>query len=209
MSASRPLDSLPARAQPPRAATLGMWIFLATELMFFGPLFFGYWYGRLRFPEAFAAASRETDVVLGAANTALLLTSSALMAAAVEAAELGARRLAGRLLVGTAALGLVFLVVKGLEYHHEWQAGLFPGDASVLDDGGRLFFLLYFAMTGVHALHLAIGIALVATCAVAGARANAPPVDPGQLGLVGLYWHFVDAVWIVLFPILYLLGRSG
>jgi len=209
VSASRALDSLTGRDRRPGAGTLGMWIFLATELMFFGPLFFGYWYGRLRFPDAFAAASRDTDVILGAANTALLLTSSALMAAAVEAAELRARRLATCLLSATAAAGVAFLAVKGFEYHHEWQAGLFPGEASVLDAGGRLFFLLYLAMTGVHALHLAIGIALVATCAIAGARENAPPVDPGQLGLVGLYWHFVDAIWIFLFPILYLLGRSG
>ncbi len=208
MSALRPLDTLAAPEQRAQAGTLGMWVFLATELMFFGPLFFGYWYGRLQFPEAFAAASRETDVVLGAANTTLLLTSSALMAAAVEAAQLGARRLAVRLLGATAALGVVFLIVKGAEYHHEWQAGLFPGDASVLVTGGRLFFLLYFAMTGVHALHLVIGITVVAAFAVTGAGAK-PRWGPGQLGLVGLYWHFVDALWIFLFPLLYLLGRSG
>lgn len=209
MTASRPLDSLVPSGQRAQARTLGMWVFLATELMFFGPLFFGYWYGRLRFPDAFAAASRETDVILGTANTALLLTSSALMAAAVEAAERRARSLTTGLLGATAALGVAFLVVKGVEYHHEWHAGLFPGEGSVLDDGGRLFFVLYFAMTGLHALHLTIGIAVVAAFAVAGTRAKSPRFDPGQLGLVGLYWHFVDAVWIFLFPILYLLGRSG
>lgn len=157
MTAWRPLDSPLALARRVQAGALGLWVFLATELMFFGPLFLGYRYGRLRFPEAFAAASHETDVILGTANIALLLTSRALMAAATEAAEHRARRLTTRLLGATAALGVAFLVVKGVEYHHEWHAGLFPGEGSVLDGGGRLFFVLYLAMTGVHALHLAIG----------------------------------------------------
>lgn len=190
--------------QQGRAATLGMWVFLATELMFFGPLFFGYVYGRLHFPAAFAAASRETDVLLGTANTAILLTSSFFMANAVEASELGARRLARAMLLATAALGIAFLAVKGLEYRHEWEKHLFPGSGSVLESGGQFFFLLYFAMTGLHALHLAIGVAVVLVFASASGRAK-----PESLRIAGLYWHFVDAVWIVLYPILYLVGRSA
>ncbi|NTV11735.1 MAG: cytochrome c oxidase subunit 3 family protein [Zoogloea sp.] len=188
--------------QQAHAATLGMWVFLATELMFFGPLFFGYWYGRQTFPDAFAAASRRTDIVLGTVNTAILLTSSFLMATAVEAAALGGRRLARLALSGTAALGLAFLAIKGMEYRDEWQAHLWPAGSFVLDGGGRLFFIIYFAMTGLHALHLVIGICMV----LAFALRERPP---GQLRIAGLYWHFVDGMWIFLYPLLYLLERSG
>lgn len=191
-----------------KAATLGMWVFLATELMFFGPLFFGYWYGRLYFPEAFAAASRDTDILLGTANTAILLTSSFCMATAVEAAGLDANRLARRMLFATAALGIVFLAIKGFEYRQEWEAGLFPGQGSAPGSGGQYFFLLYFAMTGLHAVHLAIGIAVALVFAIAIRRETSPLADPGRLRVAGLYWHFVDVVWIFLYPILYLVGRS-
>lgn len=195
--------------QQGRAASLGMWVFLATELMFFGPLFFGYWYGRIHFPGAFGEASRHTEVWLGTANTAILLTSSLLMANAVEALELGATRLARILLLATAALGVAFLAIKGMEYRMEWQERLFPGHGSVLGTGGQLFFLLYFAMTAFHALHLTIGITLVLVFAVALGRRRAIAVNAERLRVVGLYWHFVDAVWIFLYPILYLVERAG
>lgn len=190
-------------------ATLGMWVFLATELMFFGPLFFGYWYGRLHFPQDFAAASRHTDMLLGTANTAILLTSSLTMANALEALEGGRRRAARAMLLATAALGIAFLAVKGLEWRHDWQEHLLPGRGSFLDNGGQLFFLLYFALTGLHAVHLAIGIAVALVFALAMRHDTSALAEPGRLKVAGLYWHFVDVVWIFLYPLLYLVGRSG
>jgi cytochrome c oxidase subunit 3 len=199
--------------QQAQAATLGLWIFLATELMFFGPLFFGYVYGRVHFPEAFAAASRHADVALGTLNTALLLTSSFTMAAAVEARKQDAEKLAMRLLAATAVFGLVFLIVKGIEYRHEWEAHLFPGSAFVFPGpyagGVRYFFFLYFAATGLHALHLMIGVAAMTIFAAGLARHATAFSTPERIELAGLYWHFVDAVWIFLYPILYLVGRAG
>lgn len=195
------------------AATLGLWVFLATELMFFGPLFFGYLYGRLHFPEAFAAASRHTEVVLGTVNTAVLLTSSMTMAVAVAARKAENPRLAARLLWLTAVLGACFLAIKGVEYFHEWQEHLVPGPAFAfaadLAGGAQLFFLLYFATTGLHALHLAIGITVTCVFAYGAQRGSWHFASPSRIELAGLYWHFVDAVWILLYPILYLVGRAA
>ena len=195
-------------------AALGMWVFLATELMFFGPLFFGYAYGRLHFPEGFAAASRHTDVALGTINTAILLTSSLLVALAVHASRAGAMRLAARLLFLTVVLGICFLAVKGIEYRHEWQEHLFPGAGFAFPEqahaeAARLFYFLYFGTTALHALHLAIGIALVGMFAVGTALGAQRFARAERIEVAALYWHFVDVVWIFLYPILYLVGRSG
>jgi cytochrome c oxidase subunit 3 len=199
--------------QQEQAVTLGMWVFLATELMFFGPLFFGYWYGRMHFPEAFALASRHTEVMLGTVNTAVLLSSSLLMALAVEARKADAARLAGKLLWGVAVLGIVFLVIKGSEYRHEWREHLFPGagfsfpqDAS---GAAEMFYFLYFAMTGLHALHLTIGITLVLVFAIALKKNALRFAAAERLEIAALYWHLVDVIWIFLYPILYLVGRSA
>lgn len=215
MSAGEPTvaQQFGSHAQQNSAATLGLWVFLATELMFFGPLFFGYTYGRSHFPAAFAAASRHTDVVLGSINTAILLSSSLTMALAVAARKAQAQRLAMWLLWATAVLGVAFLVVKGTEYAHEWQQHLFPGAGFAFDGGhaagAQFFFFLYFATTGLHALHLTIGIAAVSVFAI-GVRQNALQFAGAErIELAGLYWHFVDVVWIFLYPILYLVGRSG
>lgn len=200
--------------QQGEAATLGMWVFLATELMFFGPLFFGYVYGRPQYPDGFAAASRHTLILLGTLNTALLLTSSMLMAIAVEARRQGATRLAARLLLGVAALGIAFLVIKGIEYRHEWQEHLFPAAGFLFPqarhaDAARMFYFLYFATTGLHALHLTIGIVAVLMFAVALSRGATRFAGADRIEVAGLYWHFVDAIWIFLYPILYLVGRSA
>jgi len=200
------------RAQQDLAGTLGVWIFLATEVLFFGPLFFGYLYVRVHYPEAAAAASRHTDLVLGTVNTALLLTSSLCVALAGVRAE--AERAAGWLLGIAIALGLAFLALKGVEYHKEFGEHLFPDRSFAPADGGapahrhamQLFFILYFAMTALHALHMLAGIALLAWAGLA-LRANKARAQ--HVELVGLYWHFVDAVWIFLYPLLYLVGRSG
>jgi cytochrome c oxidase subunit 3 len=210
-------EQFTSRAQQDFARTFGMWVFIASELLFFGPLLFGYLYLRVRYPEACAAASRHTDFVLGTVNTALLLTSSLLVALAGQAAEGGRRRRAAWLLVATAALGLAFLLVKGWEYHAEFAEHLYPGRGFRPEHGGalqdlpgmELFFVLYFATTGLHALHLTIGI--VACLALAfGLRRPAPTAPSGEaVELAGLYWHFVDLVWIFLYPLLYLVGRAG
>jgi cytochrome c oxidase subunit 3 len=193
------------------AAQLGMWVFLATELMLFGPLFLGYLYGRSHFPDAFAAASRHTEFWLGTINTAILLSSSLAVALAVAANERGAPRVASRWLLLAAGCGIAFLVIKGTEYHIEWDERLFPGAgfAPALPASAELFYFLYFAMTALHALHLAIGVTATLVFAL-GLRLRTPALlPPIRLELVGLYWHFVDAVWIFLYPILYLVGRGS
>lgn len=194
-------------------ARLGMWVFLATELMFFGPIFLAYAVGRLRLPEAFTAAARHTDVALGTINTMVLLTSSAAIALSTECARGGAMKLARRLLWLTAALGCAFLAIKGCEYVKDVREGLFPGasfhgEGLVGVTGARLFFFLYFLATGLHAVHLTIGIGLVLFVLRQTARAPAVPASR-HLEVTGLYWHFVDVVWVFLFPILYLAGRAS
>lgn len=195
-------------AQQAQAATLGMWVFLATELMLFGPLFLAYVYSRYHFPRGFVQASRLTEVALGSTNTALLLSSSLAMALAVVARNGGALTLARRLLWLAAACGAGFLAIKGVEYEREWHEHLWPGAGfgagHTLAEGARLFFFLYFCMTGLHALHLALG-----TLAAAGFALDLRRQAAQHLALLGLYWHFVDMVWLFLYPILYLVGRSG
>ncbi|TFW32514.1 cytochrome c oxidase subunit 3 family protein [Massilia horti] len=198
------------------AARFGMWVFLATELMLFGPLFLGYVYARTHFPAAFAAASRHTDFWLGTINTGVLLTSSMAMALALAAHERAgpsAARTAARWLVLAALLGIAFLVIKGTEYGHDWQHHWFPGPrfrfAPRYAGGAELFYFLYFALTGLHALHLTIGVLISLGFALGLRLAAAPMRPPVRLELLGLYWHFVDLIWIFLYPILYLVGRSS
>lgn len=196
------------------AATLGVWVFLATEVLFFGPLFFGYLYGRTHFPDAFAEASRHTDVVLGSVNTALLLTSSVTMVIAIQARKLDNHQLARTLLWVTALLGLAFLLIKGSEYHSEWQERLFPGEGFAFSDpdlrsGVEYFFVVYFVMTGLHSVHLIIGITMAVMAALTLQQQRWHEVSKERMELLGLYWHFIDVVWIFLYPILYLVGRNG
>ncbi len=202
-------QATPAPQQLPEdTGPLGMWVFLATEVLFFGALGLAYLYGRSHWPLGFAAASRHTDVLLGSINTALLLSSSALVALAV-ACGAAQRTWQPRLLRGAAALGLAFLAIKGVEYRQEWREGLFPSPGFALSGqpGAELFFMLYFFMTALHALHLLIGIALLAVFAQGLAR-QAAWAPPRRLEVAGLYWHFVDIVWIVLYPLIYLAGRA-
>jgi cytochrome c oxidase subunit 3 len=190
----------------PDTGKLGMWIFLASEVLFFGGLFVAYLYGRTHWPLGWAAASRHTDVVLGTVNTALLLTSSAVVALAVACAE-DARRWhwSARLLWTTAALGVAFLAIKGVEWHAEWREHLVPGpDFALAVAGAQQFFALYFVMTGLHAVHMIVGVAVLATLARGRGRAGAR-----QFEVAALYWHFVDLVWIFLYPLLYLVQRHG
>jgi cytochrome c oxidase subunit 3 len=204
----------PSSRQRRETATFAMWAFLGSELMFFGGLLFAYAWARYQWPAGFAAASRATDVAMGTANTALLLTSSFLVALAV-AAGARPRRQAGRLvaplLAAAALLGVVFLMLKGVEYRHDWQQGFFPGAGFRLPGdalppaGAELFAMLYFTATAVHALHLALGVAWLVWLADHTRRR---PIALARLEVAGLYWHFVDIVWIFLYPLLYLAARS-
>lgn len=193
------------------ASTLGMWIFLATEIMFFGGMFLGYIIYRSAYPEAFAVASNRLDIWLGAVNTAVLICSSFTMALAVSNASADRpRALVGALLL-TIVLGCVFLGIKLYEYHLKFEERLVPGSSFVfpgpLSPPAELFFSFYFTMTGMHAVHMVIGIGLLASLALGAARGRYAPQYFTPVELVGLYWHFVDIVWIFLFPLLYLAGR--
>jgi cytochrome c oxidase subunit III len=194
--------------QQRNASTLGMWLFLVTEIMFFGGLFTVYVVYRSTHFAAFVAASHELDITLGGFNTAVLICSSLTMALAVNAAQLGRRRSLVTFLILTILLGAVFLAVKAVEYHEKFVNHHVPGPSFHFDGpaSAQLFFSLYFAMTGLHALHMVIGIALLAILAVRAHRGRFSRKYYTPIDLTGLYWHFVDIVWIFLFPLLYLLG---
>ncbi len=196
-----------------RASLLGMWVFLSTEMLFFGALFTAYTVYRLLYGPAFAEASRALDAFWGGINTAVLLISSTAMALAVRASRLGNRLAATVWLCVTAFLGMVFLALKTMEWvkdgreHHVPLNGLafqFPGPHS---DHARLFFNLYFTLTGIHAMHLSIGIILMLVLAGLNARGRFGDGNDSPVEMAGLYWHFVDIVWIFLYPLFYLMGR--
>ena len=197
--------------QQHESATLGMWAFLVTEIMFFGGLFLGYAVYRHMFPEAFAAASGELDHILGGWNTAVLIGSSLSMVLAVHAAQQGKHKAIALWLWVTIGLGTVFLGIKAFEYAGKWEHHLVPGPHFEFHGvpGGheQIFFAFYFAMTGLHAFHMLIGIALLAWLSVRALRGHFTPEHHPWVELMGLYWHFVDLVWIFLFPLLYLIGR--
>ncbi len=195
-------------AQQRVAAALGMWVFLATEMLFFGAPLLVYLIGRFTHAAAFAAASHRLETPLGVVNTAVLLTSSLAMAYADEAAERGRARLAVTCLVVTALLGVGFLCIKGYEYHTEYVEGLlsFSPQRAGLDTGEQLFFNVYLVLTGMHALHLTVGIGVVAAAAMAFASPHPRETRAAQVRVTALYWHFVDIVWIFLLPLLYLVS---
>jgi cytochrome c oxidase subunit III len=198
--------------QQKEASTLGMWVFLATEVLFFGGLFLTYTVYRNLYPGAFAAASRELDVLLGGVNTAVLITSSLTMALAVHAAQTGNRRALMLLLVATMALGGVFLGIKSVEYYHKFVEHHVPGPSFQFAEpeyakNAQLFFSLYFMMTGLHALHMIIGIGIMLFMLWWAWNGTITPEYHAPIEISGLYWHFVDIVWIFLFPLLYLIGR--
>ena len=198
--------------QQHEASTLGMWVFLITEIMFFGGLFAGYTVYRNAYPEAFADASRHLGVVLGAINTAVLICSSMTMALAVQYAQVGRRKALVTFLLLTIALGSIFLGIKIVEYSHKFHEHLVPGMAFSYEgphaSHAQLFFCFYFVMTGMHALHMIIGIAMLSVLVFLSWRGRFSPEYYSPVELTGLYWHFVDIVWIYLFPLLYLIGRA-
>lgn len=198
--------------QQQHASTLGMWVFLVTEVLFFGGMFLAYTLYRAWYPDAWVAASHHLDVFWGAFNTAILIGSSLTMAMAVRAAQLGHRQGQMLFLVLTIVLGSAFLGVKAIEYADKFEHHLVPGPNFLFDDpryarAAQIFFSVYFAMTGIHALHMVIGIGLLLWLLAKAyfgvfTEAYNTPVE-----LVGLYWHFVDIIWIFLFPLLYLVGH--
>jgi cytochrome c oxidase subunit III len=204
------LHQFDSAEQQKDASTLGMWIFLVTEIMFFGGMFTAYVVYRALHPGGFVEASHELDLTMGAINTAVLICSSLTMVLAVSAAQMGSRNALVAYLVLTIALGSVFLGIKAVEYHEKFVNHHVPGPNFHFDGpdaaNAQLFFSLYFAMTGLHALHMIIGIALLAILAVRAYRGSFGPEYYTPIDMTGLYWHFVDIVWIFLFPLLYLLG---
>jgi cytochrome c oxidase subunit III len=192
------------------ASTLGMWVFIAQEVMFFGGLFCMYAVYRALYPQAFAAGSHHLSVGLGAFNTVVLIGSSLTMALAVHAAALGKRRQIVAWLILTIILGSVFLGVKAIEYGDKFEHHLVPGPRfhfeGPLAREAQIFYSLYFAMTGLHALHMIVGIPILATMAFLAQRGRFTPEYYTPVEITGLYWHFVDIVWIFLFPLLYLIG---
>lgn len=187
---------------------VGIWLFIASEVLFFGTLFLGYGVYRSLYPEAFRIAGSQTEVFYGSVNLLLLLTSSAAMTIAVDASRQEMLRITLICLTLTMLLGIGFLLFKGMEYREDIAKGLFPGaDFPLQPPQTQLFWAFYWVMTGVHALHLATGIVIVGVFALMLWRQMLPIETPAILG-VATYWHFVDTVWIVLFPLLYLVGRS-
>ncbi len=206
--------------QQREAGNLGMWVFLIQEVMFFGGLFLVYVIYRSAYPEAFAAASNHLDWRLGGFNTVVLICSSLTMALAVWATQVGKSRGTQLLFMTlTMILGMVFLGVKAVEYydkyvHHliplnwasysfNWEQSLAPG---VTEQNIQMFYWIYFAMTGLHALHMIIGIGILLPIMYQAWRGAYSPEYHAPVEIFGLYWHFVDIVWIFLFPLLYLLG---
>ncbi|MEP6471940.1 MAG: cytochrome c oxidase subunit 3 family protein [Acidobacteriota bacterium] len=198
-------------AQQRDASSLGMWVFLVTEILFFGGLFLAYTVYRAQYPLAFAEASRHLDIALGTLNTAVLIISSLTMAMAVYFAALGRRKAIIGFLVATMALGVTFLGVKGVEYAHKFHDHLVPGPGFRFPGPdarqAEIFFSLYFAMTGLHAAHMIIGLGLLTVLVLQARKGRYGPDYSTPVEVSGLYWHFVDIVWIFLFPLLYLIGR--
>ena len=203
-------ETLPQQRE---AAALGMWAFLAQEVMFFGGLFTVYLVYRVLHPAAFFAGSAHLPVALGTFNTAVLIGSSLTMALAVRAAQLERGRQAALLIAATMALAGVFLGVKTVEYGEKWHDSLVPGLHWAPEAGSdphlNLFYALYFVMTGCHALHMLVGLGLMVFVARKAWRGGYTSANHVGIECLGLYWHFVDLVWIFLFPLLYLIGRHG
>lgn len=209
--------------QQKTATTIGMWLFLVQEVMFFGGLFLCYIIYRTLYQPSFQAGSSHLDWKLGAFNTVVLICSSLTMALAVWAAQAGrARRTQVLFLILTTVLGLVFLGVKAVEYTSKYHDGLIPFEGwfnpvephtvELFTSNGstlpnvQMFYWIYFAMTGLHALHMIVGVGIIIPIIWAAWRGRYSPEYYAPIELFGLYWHFVDIIWIFLFPLLYLLG---
>lgn len=195
--------------QQREAATLGMWVFLATEVLFFGALFLAYAVYRHTYPAAFLEAGPHTNLLCGSINTVVLLTSGLTMALAVQAARADKMKACFGLLLATVGLGLAFLAVKGVEYHIDIEEHLLPGAQfrTDLPPQAWIFWFLYWVMTGVHAVHMVVGIGLLGTMACLTRRGKFSGGYYTPIEISGLYWGFVDVIWNFLYPLLYLIHR--
>jgi cytochrome c oxidase subunit III len=198
--------------QQTEAAVMGMWVFLITEIMFFGGMFAGYMIYRFMYYQAWLEGSQHMDFWWGTINTVVLLCSSLTMAAAVRATQLGLRKSTATLLGITILFGLAFLGIKGVEYYgHIVTDHQFPGPGFRFEGANpkqvEMFFSFYFAMTGFHALHMVIGVGLVAFIAYQAWKGRYGAHYYTPVENVGLYWHFVDIVWIYLYPLFYLISH--
>jgi cytochrome c oxidase subunit 3 len=196
-----------------QSSILGMWVFLLTEVMFFGGMFGGYTVYRNLYPDAFASSSKFMNLGIGAFNTAVLICSSLTMVLAVRGAQLGSKKTLILFLVLTLFLGCVFLGLKVVEYHEKWVDHHIPGPGFRYEEAqyfhqAQILFFLYFAMTGMHAMHMIVGAGLLTTLIVMASRNRFSAAWYTPVEMIGLYWHFVDIVWIFLFPLLYLIGRT-
>jgi cytochrome c oxidase subunit III len=213
MPEARPALQFVELRQQHDAAILGMWAFLASEVLLFGGLILAYSIYRIGDPAGFAIAARHTKIVIGTVNTAVLLTSSFAVAWAAEAARRNAGRAAAILLGVALLLGLIFLGLKGVEYRMEYDEHLLPGLGFAFGGVGTnaafLFFSIYLVATGLHALHIAIGIVVLGVIALRASRNVYSDRYHAPVTVAGLYWHFVDLIWIILFALFYLPGRSG
>lgn len=202
-------------AQQKEAATVGMWAFLATEVLFFGGLFTGYSVYRFLYPEAWIEGSKHLNVWLGTLNTAVLLTSSFTVVLAVRAVKRGEKDQLVRYLLMTIGLAIGFVLIKTIEYGIKFSHGTVPGAGFQLDHlynesvslaHVELFYGFYFVMTGLHAFHMVVGIALFAVYTRLAQLGRYDENYHTPIELIGLYWHFVDLIWVYLFPLLYLIA---
>jgi cytochrome c oxidase subunit III len=193
------------------ANVLGMWVFLATEVMLFGGMFLAYTVFSFLYSSVFEEASMHQNLTAGTINTAVLLISSLFVALAVRSAQTGNRPLVLRYLPIAMGLGVLFLCIKGFEYYQHWQDQLVPGLHYAYDGPepahAALFFFLYFVMTGLHAIHMTIGIGLLAFIWLRVRNRHYLGGKYTRVDVVGLYWHFVDIIWLFLFPLFYLIAR--
>lgn len=208
--ANRPSDLkhyFHSMSQQNSAAKLGMWLFLGQELLFFSGLFMAYIALRYFYPETFLAAHEHLSIPLGSLNTFVLITSSLTMALAVRAAQTDKQQQLVFYLVVTTVFACVFLVVKYFEYTHKIHAGMLPGNwyaGPAMPGKPGLFFALYFVMTGMHGLHVVIGIGILVWLIYKARQGTYHSGYYTYIENFGLYWHFVDLIWIFLFPLLYL-----
>jgi cytochrome c oxidase subunit 3 len=199
--------------QQGETAQLGMWVFLTTETLFLGALVFAYFVYRVSYPDQFAETGKDAIFWAGSINLGLLLTSSLTMVLAINAIAQGRLREGRWLLLATAALAITFLCVKGYEYYLDYaKSHVVPGVHFEIKPGsspvGVLFWTFYYCGTGLHATHLSIGIGLIFYMLWKLRRGEITPAYYAPLEVIGLYWSFVDAVWVFLYPCIYLLGRS-
>ena len=200
-----------AAAEPQfTSAKLGMWVFLLTEILFFGGLFCAYGVYRYLHPDMFYNVHKLLDVNMGAINTVVLITSSLTMALSIRSMQLGNKKQTLRLLAITLILAGVFLAVKYFEYSHKFHLGQLPGKWYSFEgaegENPHLFFSIYFAMTGLHGIHVVAGMVTIAWMMIRTAKNHFSPEYYTPIEVTGLYWHLVDLIWIFLFPLLYLIG---